>query len=155
MADINLNLGSGREKIYINKELYGEDRVIYIDTTDDLILPRIRKASRELIAQMKVMQDKEDKLAEMEKNGDDVTDERIDMRERCEKIIRDQIDYIFGYSVSDIVFGTASAMAPYGDTTYVEAFLSAITPVISERLKSAKEKSQNRIKAYTHKYTSR
>lgn len=152
MADINLNLGRHQEKIYINKPLYGEDRVIYIDTTDDGILLRTRDAVRKLTAAMRLIRQTEAELNERERKGEDVTERRLDEREKGEKIIREQVDYIFGYPVSDVVFGTTSAVAPYEGTTYVEAFLSAIMPVISKKLQEAREASNKRIAQYTEKY---
>lgn len=152
MSNINLNLAKHQEKIYVNKDLYGEDKVIYIDTTDDGILLRARDSIRRMTAAMHLIRQAEADLSSRERKGEDVTEERLDEREKTEKLIRDQIDYIFGYPVSEVVFGSTSVVAPYEDTTYVEAFLNAIMPVIAEKLQEACEASNKRVAAYTEKY---
>ena len=40
MSTINLGLSDGRIKVYVNKELYGDDRVIYINPGDINIFER-------------------------------------------------------------------------------------------------------------------
>ena len=105
MSNINLNLAKHQEKIYVNKDLYGEDKVIYIDTTDDGILLRARDSVRRMTAAMQLIRQAEADLSDRERKGEDVTEERLDEREKTEKLIRDQIDYIFGYPVSEVVFG--------------------------------------------------
>lgn len=136
--NLNLNLNDGREKIYINKELYGEDRVIYVNLTDINILTRANKAKENI--------EKAFEKFEINENS------AIEQIEQADKYIREQVNYIFDYDVSQAVFGNAFATASVGKKFYIEAFLDAILPLIKERIEASTKEAEKRVSKYTDKY---
>lgn len=142
MVDLNLNLDDGREKIYINKEKYGEDRVIYLNLSDINIFTRADEARKNINKFLS------NNLSDLE-----AIDASIAMVKKADKYIRKQVDYIFDYEVSDAVFGKTFATANVGGRTYIEAFLQAIMPLIEDKIKEYEIKTQKNISKYTDKYT--
>ena len=139
MGELNLNLNDGKEKIYINKEKYGEDRVIWINLSDINILSRVDDAYKNINKYMKKLEETQIKD----------TDQTIKALKNADKYIRDQVNYIFDYDVSDAVFGKTFATADVGGRPYIQAFLDAIAPIIENKLK----KYASNISKYTDKYT--
>lgn len=138
MSELNLNLNDGKEKIYINKEKYGEDRVIWINLSDINILTRVDDAYKNINKFMKKIKETEPK---------DV-DKTIKVLKDADKYIREQVNYIFDYDVSDAVFGKTFATADVGGKPYIQAFFEAIAPVIENKVK----KQTAKISKYTDKY---
>lgn len=138
MSELNLNLNDGKEKIYINKEKYGEDRVIWINLSDINILTRVDDAYKNINKFMEKIKETEPK---------DV-DKTIKVLKDADKYIREQVNYIFDYDVSDAVFGKTFATADVGGKPYIQAFFEAIAPVIENKVK----KQTAKISKYTDKY---
>ena len=138
MSELNLNLNDGKEKIYINKEKYGEDRVIWINLSDINILTRVDDAYKNINRFMEKIKETEPK---------DV-DKTIKVLKDADKYIREQVNYIFDYDVSDAVFGRTFATADVGGKPYIQAFFEAIAPVIENKVK----KQTAKISKYTDKY---
>lgn len=136
--NLNLNLNDGREKIYINKELYGEDRVIYVNLTDINILTRANKAK--------------ENIQKAFENFNIDENSAIEQIEQADAYIREQVNYIFDYDVSQAVFGNAFATANVGKKFYIEAFLDAILPLIKERIEANTMEAEKRVSKYTDKY---
>ena len=73
--------------------------------------------------------------------------------EEIDKKVREQINHIFNYDVSQPVFGLCSPlMSLKNGKCYVEEFLEAITPVIEEIAKNAAKASEKRISKHTKRY---
>ena len=141
MANLNLNLDDGRKKIYINKEKYGEDRVIYLNLSDINIFTRADEAKKNI-----------DKFLNDSLKASNSVDENIEMLKKTDKYIRDQVNYVFDYNVSDAVFGKTFAAADVGGKIYIEAFFQAIMPMIEDKMKQYEEKTKKNISKYTDKY---
>ena len=69
MSTINLGLSDGRIKVYVNKELYGDDRVIYINPGDINIFERA-KIAEEKIKKIQIDAQEEINAFNAQKNAD-------------------------------------------------------------------------------------
>ncbi len=137
----NISIDDGREAITINGD---SDRVIYIQTADFNIYTRTVQARKEIHSLLDVL-DKEDCKTE---------EDYADLLEDIDKKVREQINYIFNYDVSQPVFGLCSPlMSLKNGKCYVEEFLDAITPVIEESSKKAAKASEKRIAKHTKRYS--
>ena len=70
-----------------------------------------------------------------------------------DRSIKEQIDYIFGSSVSDVLFGGVSCLTTCDNGSMVlENVLNALEPIIKVSRETANANRQKRIAAHTAKY---
>lgn len=70
-----------------------------------------------------------------------------------DRLIKAQLDYAFGSSISDVVFHNVSSLATCEDGKLVlETVMEALTPVIQQAQMKAMEESAKRIAHYTADY---
>lgn len=133
----SLNFDTGVNEYLINGD---ESKVIRIDTTDFALFDRAKKAS-EII----------DKLSNDYRNADVKTDEQAnEIFVKADKDIREQINYIFGYDVSTVVFGITNCVSvTKSGHMLFENFLNAVIPVIKEDMQEAMKKQNERVNKYT------
>ena len=140
---VDLNLSDNREKLYINKELYGEDRVIIFSLSDVNIFTRADEAGKRI-------QEYFDAHKEAEPSDNDAA---IAFIREADAFIKEQINYIFDYDASAAIFGNTSALSQVaGGKMYFEVFLDAVMPHIEQALKAAGNTMQQRTAKYTQKY---
>ncbi len=133
----NLNFDTGYKEYSINGD---ESKVIRIDTTDYALFDRIQKVSKNI-----------DKLSENYRNTKVETDEQAnELFVKVDKDIREQINKIFGYDVSSVVFGITNCMSiTKSGHMLFENFLNALIPVIKNDMQEAVNKQNERVKKYT------
>lgn len=137
----NINIDDGREAITINGD---PERVIYIQTTDFNIHLRNVQAKKNISVL----------LADLDKANPENEEAFADLLDRVDKQVKEQINFIFNYDVSQPVFGACSPlMSLKSGKSYVEEFLEAITPIIEESSKKAAEASEKRIAKHTARYS--
>lgn len=136
----NINIDDGREAITINGD---PERVIYIHPSD------FNLHLRNMQARQKISQ-----LLEHLDNSDPQTEEAFaDLLDKIDTEVKAQVNHIFDYDVSTIVFGLCSPlMSLKNGKSYIQEFLDAISPIIEETSKKAAEASEKRIAKHTGKY---
>lgn len=72
----------------------------------------------------------------------------IDIFDNTDKIIKEEIDKLFGEGTSIIIFGQQSSLSTINGVTFVERFLSAFMPIIQEEFKQEIQNSSARIDKY-------
>ena len=122
----SLNFDSGFKEYVINED---PTRVLRINPSDFGIIERINKAKDEL-----------DKLH--------ITPD-IDGMVELDKVVRAQIDEIFGVGSSDVIFGETNSASFAGGQPVFLNFLECITPEIARVIEEEKKKSATKIKKYT------
>lgn len=136
----NINIDDGREAIMINGD---PDRVIYVQASDFNIKVRAHKAKSGINAL----------LEELDKANPENEETLVDILEDVDKRIREQINYIFDYDVSQPVFGACSPlMSLRNGKSYIEAFLEAILPELEKIAEKAAKASEKRINKHAGKY---
>ena len=131
MKNLDLGITDGRIKIYINKEVYGDDRVIYVNPSDTNIFTRTQKAIEKIKAMQIDLDNTIKALAESDKENPDIMCTLI---EKTDKDIKKAVNDIFNYDVSTAVFGETSAMANINGVPFIEVFLNAMIPVIQNSI---------------------
>ena len=81
-------------------------------------------------------------------------DAGVDQIIEADKLIREQINYIFGSDASSVFFKGVSALALLPDGTMVfEKALQAAVPIIEDAVGSAVRASQKRVQKHAGAYT--
>lgn len=153
----NINFDDGLQRFTINND---SEKVITFNPADLGMLDRIVKGVKNIEEAAKsideLSQEKRKKLEQLnpEKNKEEISvawetaEEMADITSNVDKVIKEQIDYIFGSPVSDIVFGTTSPMAPVKGVPFYERFIEAVIPEIEKACNAERESSEKRISKY-------
>ena len=81
-------------------------------------------------------------------NNDKTDDEILVIFDTTDKIIKKEIDDLFGQGTSDIIFGTQSSLSTINGISFVERFLTTFMPIIESEFKEELKNSSNRIDKY-------
>lgn len=110
-----------------------ETRVIRINPTDFGIVKRM-KAAEEALAAMAI-EHSEDGIEELD------------------RVVREQLDSVFGEGTAQTVFGNVNCTSLAGGKTLYQNFLEAFSPIIKADIEAEKKKSDARVKKYTSQLT--
>lgn len=72
----------------------------------------------------------------------------IEIFDNTDKLIKEEIDKLFGEGTSITIFGHQSSLSTINGITFVERFLSAFIPIIQEEFKQEMQNSSARIDKY-------
>ena len=140
----NIRFDDGYKEFMINDD---PNKVIRFDPADFGIIERFNTAMKNI-----------EKASETIKNDIDINpqgeplselEEAAEAVAKVNKLIKDQIDYIFDSPVSDMVFGNKSPLALVKGVPLFERFIMAAKEVIEKEVKKEMEASQKRIEKYT------
>ena len=127
------------------KELYG---VISFNPVDFNILNRFEKAKEKICKiQLEISEE-----VELDNAGKPIDYDMIKVVNKINKVIKEQIDYIFDSPISDSVFGNKSPMASVRGKLFFEVFLEAVFPIIEKKIKENMKETEKRTAKYTAKY---
>lgn len=137
MASINLTTNRKEIEIIRDGEKVG---VIYFSPSDTSIIARLNEA-KTTMENTKINADRNSTMEEL-----------IAEMKRVDGIIRDALDYSFGYPVSDVVFGSGFTFSTADGVSAVEQFLDGamdyIKKAMSEEAKKAKARQDKYLKNY-------
>ena len=137
MASISVN--TNRKEIEIIRD--GENvGVIYFSPSDVAIIARLEEAGERINA------------IEMQATAESTPEEIAAEMRRLDGIVREAVDYAFGYPVSNVVFGDSFTFSTADGVSTVEQFLDGAMGYISEALKEENGKAKARQAKYTAKY---
>lgn len=134
MAELIMNYEMSGEKV----RLGNSDKYIFFNTADMTFPVRANEVKKNVEKYIGKIKETED------------IDEQIEEIQKSEKYLREQINYLFGYEVSDTVFGGASCLtlAPDGDPLFAK-FLNAAFELINQQFDCRIAKLKNKVKTYT------
>lgn len=135
MKNLELGFDKGYEEIVIDKD---KNKTIKIFLNDLNIIERISNAQKVIEEKMSKEIDYEDK-----------TNDNVNKILELDKVIKEQVDYIFDTNVSEIVFGNKSPMSTINGEFLIVIFLEKIIPIIKENIEKEQIKSQKNIEKYT------
>lgn len=133
----SLNFDTGYKEYAINGD---ESKVIRISTTDIALYDRTKKAMKNI-----------ERLSEdYRKTEAKTSDQANELFVKADRDIKEQINSIFGYDVSSVVFGISNCMSVTKNGYMLfENFLNVVIPVIEKDMKEAVDKQNKRIQKYT------
>jgi hypothetical protein len=140
----SIRFDDGFKEFMINDD---PNRVIRFNPADYGIIERFNNALKNIEKATESLENdvnidsKGEPLSELEEAAEAVA--------KVNKLIKDQIDYIFDSPVSDMVFGNKSPLALVKGVPLFERFIMAAKEVIEKEVKKEMEASQKRIEKYT------
>lgn len=138
----NLNFDDGFREFTINND---ESKVIRINPSDFAIFTRLAEAKKIIADALENAGDiditPEGKAVNFEVAGKKV--------EEIDKLIKEQVDYVFNSKVSDMVFGNQSPLSNIGGMSLFERFIDCVEPVIKEAITAKRQDSKKRVEKYT------
>lgn len=150
MAELQIQVDSGRQRVPINDSNTGEEvGVFYFSPTDFGIVTRFNESMKDL-----------DKLvAPLEKiniHADGTTDEGDEKAFEIMDMVKTDLfnlcDYIFGGNMSEAFFGKVHPFSPINGKFYCETALEAVGQFIADQFKAETTKVNRRMRRYTEKY---
>ncbi len=132
------------KKQYLIVDQYGNELgVIVIDPSDTNMAKRAEAAKDNILAY----------INEASQIADDKNEESIiDRIAENDKKIKEEINTIFNYDVSSVIFGDTHCLSTSNGVTFVENFLDAVTPVIEQEFEKEFQAASSRISRYTERY---
>lgn len=143
----NLVIDDGLKEFTINGD---PNRVIRFNPSDLNLLERFDQAEKTIDEEQKKLQEDIELKANGEpaENQEDI-EESIEVIRKVNKLIKDQIDFIFDSDVSDVVFGNQSPMSTVKGKPLFERVFDAIRPVLEKEITKEMKASEKRINKYT------
>ena len=137
----NITIDDGYKEFTINND---PNRVIRFNPADIAIIERFEVAGR-------VMQEAAEKVSDvpLQPDGRPTLEAAASAVAGVNQIIREQVDYIFNYPVSEAVFGKQSPLASVGGIPLFEQFLVAAMAYVKSEIRTEREASAARIAKYT------
>jgi hypothetical protein len=79
-------------------------------------------------------------------------DENIKIYKECDEFVKAELNIIFDYDVSSILFGNNSSFSSHDGSYWIMQFIHGITPIIQTEIKKELKASENRVSKYTKDY---
>lgn len=125
----------------------GDNDVIYFNPNDPDLMLRTKNFTKKISEKIKELDD-----VELTADGKPAKMSQYDIFERLQKILKDELDYAFGGSISDVVFKHCSPFAIVNGEYFVVQFIKAITPEIENHINKASADAEKRMAKHIDKY---
>ena len=126
----------------------GDKQAIYFNPNDPDLMFRMKNLDKKVQEKIKGLDD-----VELTEEGKPAQFSHIETFEKMQNILKEELDYAFGGSVSEIVFKHCSPFAIIGGEYFVVQFIQAITPEIQKHIEKANADAQKRMSKHVDKYT--
>lgn len=125
----------------------GDKAVIYFNPNDPDLMIRMKNLNEKVQDKINGFED-----VELNEEGKPTQISQIETFEKMQNILKEELDYAFGGSVSAIVFKHCSPFAIVGGEYFVVQFIEAITPEIEKHIKKANADVEKRMAKHIDKY---
>lgn len=125
----------------------GDKQTIYFNPNDPDLMIRMKRLNEKVQDKINGLED-----VELDEEGKPTQISQIETFEKMQNILKEELDYAFGGSVSAIVFKHCSPFAIVGGQYFVVQFIEAITPEIEKHIKKANADVEKRMAKHIDKY---
>ena len=125
----------------------GDKQTIYFNPNDPDLMIRMKSLDEKVQDKINGLED-----VELNEEGKPTQISQIETFEKMQNILKEELDYAFGGSVSAIVFKHCSPFAIIGGEYFVVQFIEAITPEIEKHIKKANADVEKRMAKHIDKY---
>lgn len=125
----------------------GDKDVIYFNPADPNLMVKINEFDKRVLEQIKEIDD-----IELSKEGKPIEESQIEAFDKIQNILKSELDYVFGGTISDVVFKHCSPFAIVGGQYFIIQFVEAITPEIEKHVKKANSAVEKKISRHIDKY---
>lgn len=139
-----IKISTNRKEYQICDENDNELGVIKVDVTDFNFFARTKETEAVVEKTLRELEE----LAAKEISNEDNLMEFTKLDEKIKK----QLNYMFDYDVSSVVFGNQHCLSLGNGELFLERFMTAIVPVIKNDIAKEQRKSKQKISKYTKGY---
>lgn len=125
----------------------GDKQNIYFNPNDPDLMIRMKNLDKKVQEKIEGLED-----VELTEEGKPTQISQIETFEKMQNILKEELDYAFGGSVSEVVFKHCSPFAIVGGEYFVVQFIQAITPEIEKHIKKANADVEKRMAKHLNKY---
>ena len=125
----------------------GDKQTIYFNPNDPDLMIRMKNLDKKVQEKIEGLED-----VELTEEGKPTQISQIETLEKMQNILKEELDYAFGGSVSEVVFKHCSPFAIVGGEYFVVQFIQAITPEIEKHIKKANADVEKRMAKHIDKY---
>lgn len=125
----------------------GDKQNIYFNPNDPDLMVRMKNMQENVSKKIKGLAD-----VELSNDGTPTQFSNIDTFEKMQRIIKEELDYAFGGSVSGVVFKHCSPFAIVNGDYFVIQFIEAVKPEIEKHIKKASEEVEKKMQKHIGKY---
>jgi hypothetical protein len=125
----------------------GDKQTIYFNPNDPDLMIRMKSLNEKVQDKINGIED-----VELNEEGKPTQISQIETFEKMQNILKEELDYAFGGSVSAVVFKHCSPFAIVGGEYFVVQFIQAITPEIEKHIKKANADVEKRMAKHIDKY---
>ena len=126
----------------------GDKQNIYFNPNDPDLMIRMKNLDKKVQEKIEELED-----VELTEEGKPTQISQIETFEKMQNILKEELDYAFGGSVSEVVFKHCSPFAIVGGEYFVAQFIQAITPEIEKHIKKANADVEKRMAKHIAKYS--
>lgn len=139
-----IKISSSAKEYLLVDENDKELGVIKVDVTDFGFFNRAKEAEKNITEIMKKMEQLQSQHVEME--------EVFEQLAQYDKEIKEQLNNMFDYEVSSVVFGNKNCLSIGNGETLVARFMKAVLPAIKKDIEKEQKKSLQKMSKYTNGY---
>ena len=125
----------------------GDKENIYFNPNDPDLMVRMKNLQDKVSEKIKGLDD-----VELTNEGKPTQLSQIETFEKMQNILKDELDYAFGGSISEVIFKHCSPFAIVGGEYFVVQFIQAITPEIEKHIKKANSEIEKKMQKHIGKY---
>lgn len=125
----------------------GDKQTIYFNPNDPDFMIRLKNLDEKVKEKISGFED-----VELNEEGKPKQISQIENFEKMQNVLKEELDYAFGGSISDIVFKHCSPFAIVDGDYFVVQFIEAITPEIQNQINKANADAENRMARHLDKY---
>lgn len=125
----------------------GDKQAIYFNPNDPDLMVRMKNLDEKIKSKVDEIGD-----VDLDEEGKPTQIHQIERFEKMQKILKEELDFAFGGSISDIVFKHCSPFAIVDGQYFVVQFVEAITPEIEKHIKKSNAEVEKRISKHIDKY---
>lgn len=126
----------------------GNKTAIYFNPNDPDLFIRIKNLEGIVLERIKAFDD-----VELSNDGMPTNTEEIEIFEKMQNILKEELDRAFGGEISGEVFKYCSPFAIVGGEYFIIQFIEAIIPEIEKHIEKANTESQKRMAKHIGKYS--
>ena len=138
-----ISIKSTKKQYLLVDQYDNELGVVTIDLSDTNMAKRADVAKENILAYI----DEATKIADQKEDA-----KVIDMITDIDAKIKEEINKLFNYDVSSVVFGNTNCLSTSKGVTFVEHFLEAVAPIIEKEFEQETQAASSRVSKYTERY---
>lgn len=127
----------------------GDKDVIYINPNDPDLM--VRLMNFRTIVSEKLHEIDNAEGVELTNEGKPKLSAHIEIFDKMQKVMKDELDVAFGGDISSVVFKHCSPFAITGGEYFIVQFIAAITPELEKCIAKTKEEVDAKIAKYVHR----